>query len=60
MTTRYSDKLIEGRSETQEWQDIEVNQAKYANQEVVLWLYQRVLIPHHAAGNAYSSGRAVN
>lgn len=54
------DKLIEGRSETQEWRDIEVNLTKYANQEVVLRLYQRVLIPHHEAGNAYWRGLAVN
>jgi ADP-ribosylglycohydrolase len=62
------DKLIESRAETQklkdidrpdvdrqdiEWQDIEVSLAKYANQEVALRLYQRVLIPHHEAGNAY-------
>jgi ADP-ribosylglycohydrolase len=47
------DKLIEGRSETREWQDIEVSLEKYANQEVTLRLYQRVLIPQHEAGNAY-------
>ena len=46
-------KLIEGKSKALEWQDIEVNLSKYANQEVVLRLYQRVLIPHHEAGNAY-------
>jgi ADP-ribosylglycohydrolase len=50
------DKLIEGRAETREWQDIEVNLAKYTNQEVVLRLYQRVLIPHREAGNAYWRG----
>jgi hypothetical protein len=50
------DKLIEGRSETREWQDIVVNLAKYTNQEVVLRLYQRVLIPHREAGNAYWRG----
>ncbi len=47
------DQLIEGQSENREWQDIEVNLAKYPNQEVVLRLYQRVLIPHREAGNAY-------
>jgi hypothetical protein len=47
------DKLIEGRTEARDWQDIEVNLAKYANQELVLRLYQRVLIPSHEAGNAY-------
>jgi len=54
------DKLIDGRSETQEWRDIEVNLTEYANQEIVLRLYQRVLIPHHEAGNAYWRGLAVN
>lgn len=47
------DKLIEGRSGTREWQEIEFRLAKYANQEVVVRLYQRVLIPGHDAGNAY-------
>jgi len=47
------DNLIEGHSETREWQDIEVNLEKYAHQEVTLRLYQRVLIPQHEAGNAY-------
>lgn len=54
------DKLIEGQSESRSWQDIEVNLAKYANQEVVLRLYQRVLIPHHEAGNAYWRSLLVN
>jgi hypothetical protein len=54
------DKLIEGRSEAREWQKIEVNLAKYANQVVVLRLYQRVLIPHREAGNAYWRGLIVN
>ena len=47
------DRLIEGQAETLAWQDVEVDLSKYANQEVVLRLYQRVLIPHHEAGNAY-------
>ena len=50
---RVLDKLIEGKSKALEWQDIEVNLSNYANQEVVLRLYQRVLIPHQEAGNAY-------
>jgi hypothetical protein len=54
------DKLIEGESETRQWQDVEINLAKYANQEVVLRLYQRVLIPHHEAGNAYWRSLAIN
>jgi hypothetical protein len=54
------DKFIEGRSDTRDWQDIEVNLAKYANQEVVLRLYQRVLIPGREAGNAYWRRLIVN
>lgn len=47
------DRLVEGEAETLAWQDVEVDLSKYANQEVVLRLYQRVLVPHHEAGNAY-------
>jgi len=47
------DRLIEGLSETRTWQNIDVDLSKYMDQEVVLRLYQRVLIPHHEAGNAY-------
>jgi hypothetical protein len=47
------DRLIEGLSETRKWQDIDVDLSKYTDQEVDLRLYQRVLIPHHEAGNAY-------
>jgi hypothetical protein len=54
------DQLIEGESEMRQWQDLEINLSKYANQEVVLRLYQRVLIPHHEAGNAYWRDLAVH
>ena len=47
------DRLIEGLSETRTWQNIDVDLSQYMDQEVVLRLYQRVLIPHHEAGNAY-------
>ncbi len=47
------DQLIDGRSQTRGWEHIDINLAKYANQEVVFRLYQRVLIPQHEAGNAY-------
>jgi hypothetical protein len=50
---RLLDKLIVGRAKTRTWQDIKLDLAKYKNQEVVLRLYQRVLIPHYEAGNAY-------
>jgi hypothetical protein len=52
------DKLIVGsaaavQSGSRHWQDIRVDLSHYKNQTVVLRLYQRVLIPHHEAGNAY-------
>jgi len=47
------DKLIEGVSDARSWQDTKVDLSKYAEQKVVLRLYQRVLISHHEAGNAY-------
>ena len=47
------DKLVEGLSETRQWQDIQVDLSKYKAQQVTLRLFQRVLIPHHEAGNAY-------
>jgi hypothetical protein len=54
------DKLIEGRSESRDWQDIEVNLGAYENQQVTLRLYQRVLIPGREAGNAYWRDLVVN
>jgi len=47
------DQLMEGLSETRSWQQISVDLSKYKEQEVVLRLYQRVLVPYHEAGNAY-------
>jgi hypothetical protein len=47
------DRLIEGSGQAQNWQDIEIDLARFKNQEVVLRLYQRVLVPHREAGNAY-------
>jgi hypothetical protein len=52
------DKLIEGRhasrqSDSRYWEDINIGLSDYKNQKVVLRLYQRVLIPHHEAGDAY-------
>jgi hypothetical protein len=52
------DKLMDGmfpsnRSDSRHWEDIRIDLSEYANQTVVLRLYQRVLIPHHEAGNAY-------
>lgn len=54
------DQLIEGLSEGRSWQDIKLDLSKYKNQNVVLRLYQRVLIPHHEAGNAYWRELSVN
>jgi hypothetical protein len=50
---RVLDKLIESASGDQGWQQIKIDLSKYSNQDVVLRLYQLVLIPHHEAGNAY-------
>ena len=47
------DRLIEGSSNIRSWQDIHIDVSKYAGQDVVLRLYQHVLIPGHEAGNAY-------
>jgi hypothetical protein len=47
------DQLIEGLTEGRSWQDVKLDLSKYKNQDVALRLYQRVLIPHHEAGNAY-------
>jgi hypothetical protein len=54
------DQLIEGLAEGRSWQDIKLVLSKYKNQDVVLRLYQRVLIPHHEAGNAYWRELSVN
>jgi len=51
--------LLQGLSDMRSWQQIDVDLSKYADQEVVLRLYQRVLIPHHEAGNAYWRDLAV-
>lgn len=50
---RVLDQLIEGVSDTRSWQNVSVDLSKYKGQQVTLRLYQRVLIPHHEAGNAY-------
>lgn len=54
------DRLIEGVSRTRKWQDINIDLSKYKSEEVVLRLYQRVLIPHREAGNAYWRDLVVN
>ncbi len=52
------DKLIDGlyesrQSDLRHWEDISIDLSDYKNQRVVLRLYQRVLVPHHEAGDAY-------
>jgi hypothetical protein len=52
------DKLIDGLYASDEpgsrqWEDIKIDLSDYKNQKVVLRLYQRVLVPHHEAGDAY-------
>jgi hypothetical protein len=52
------EKLIVGlyeshQSDPRHWKDIRVDLSDYKNQKVVLRLYQRVLVPHHEAGDAY-------
>jgi hypothetical protein len=52
------DKLIDGlyesrQSDGRHWEDVSVDLSDYKDQKVVLRLYQRVLVPHHEAGNAY-------
>jgi hypothetical protein len=56
--TKVLDKLIDGvfatdESATRHWENIQIDLSGYANQTVVLQLYQRVLVPYHEAGNAY-------
>ena len=52
------DKLIDGLYESRQgdgrhWEEISCDLSDYKGQRVVLRLYQRVLVPHHEAGNAY-------
>jgi hypothetical protein len=52
--------LYESRqSDLRHWEDISVDLSDYKNQKVVLRLYQRVLVPHHEAGDAYWRDLAV-
>jgi ADP-ribosylglycohydrolase len=54
------DKLVEGLSPARQWQEIRLDLSKYKTQDVVLRLYQRVLVPEHEAGNAYWRNLIVN
>ncbi|MGO9086662.1 MAG: ADP-ribosylglycohydrolase family protein [Candidatus Sulfotelmatobacter sp.] len=52
------DKVINGLdkshpADSRRWEGIRVDLSDYKNQQVVLRLYQRVLVPHHEAGDAY-------
>ena len=55
---RVLDKLIDGlyasgQSDSRHWEHISIDLSEYKKQQVTLRLYQRVLVPHHEAGNAY-------
>jgi hypothetical protein len=50
------DKVIAGEGKARRWVPIHIDLAKYTGQDVVLRLFQRVLIPQHEAGNAYWRG----
>lgn len=54
------DKMVEGLSQARQWQEIRLDLSKYKTQDVVLRLYQRVLVPQHEAGNAYWRNLIVN
>jgi len=53
------DRIITGEGNARRWQTITFDLSKYAGQDVVLRLFQRVLIPQHEAGNAYWRGLRV-
>ncbi|MGP0017736.1 MAG: ADP-ribosylglycohydrolase family protein [Candidatus Sulfotelmatobacter sp.] len=42
-----------GESDSRHWENVSIDLSDYKNQQVVLRLYQRVLVPHHEAGDAY-------
>ena len=52
--------LSDSLSDDRQWQQINLDLPKYKDQQVTLRLYQRVLIPHHEAGNAYWKNLTVN
>ena len=56
---KVTDQLIVGSGDARAWQEVKLDLAKYKGQEVVLRLYQRVLVAQHEAGNAYWRGLMV-
>jgi len=46
-------KLIEGNDTARQWQKIEVDLSEFKGQDIIIRIYQRVLIPGKEAGNAY-------
>jgi|HubBroStandDraft_6_1064221.scaffolds.fasta_scaffold00025_17 hypothetical protein len=50
---KVADTLLVGTPRERQWRAFRLNLSAYARQDVVLRLYQRVLIPHREAGNAY-------
>lgn len=59
---RVFQKFIDGGAENSErkWQDIKVDLTAFANQEVALRLYQRVMVGNRTAGTAYWKGISLN
>lgn len=47
------DKLIRGNNEQKTWLPVKIDLTPYKNSSVILRIYQRVLIPGKASGNAY-------
>jgi ADP-ribosylglycohydrolase len=54
------DELIEGKDDNRHWQAVRVDLSSYSNQQVVLRLYQRVLVQRREAGNAYWRHLTIN
>lgn len=47
------DRLIEGSGKGREWQHVSIDLAPFRDQQLVIRVYQRVLITGRASGNAY-------
>lgn len=47
------DKLMEGTGESRVWQTVKVGLSAYRNSKATIRIYQRVLVPGRASGNAY-------
>jgi hypothetical protein len=47
------EQLMEGSNENREWYAVKVNLSSFKDSKIKIRIYQRVLIPGRAAGNAY-------